>query len=421
VDAQAPVMSAVEYEEFEPAPMLLNHDRNAELAVLACCLSSRTARDEAKKHLVRGDFYRPEHEAIWDAMIALDRKGPNFDPAAVMTALHGQPMEMALLPSLLSYPVSEATVGHHARIVRSWGTKRRLYAEAEHTRNVALNPNLDAETTAAEVANRFAAVRDSGITEDVGAITVGELLSMQDDEPDWLIPGLLERRDRLILTGEEGLGKSHMLRQIAIMAASGLDPFDHNKHIKPIRAMVIDCENSEGQVRRRLRGVVAFAKHYGKGDPHMVNLLCSSRIDITRDRDLAKIHYELDACQPEMVVIGPLYRLTNRALQTDDEAAPVLAALDTIRDRGCSLLIEAHAGHSLGKGGHRELRPRGSSALLGWPEFGYGMRAVASGYADLVPWRGDRDQRDWPGRVRHDNQKVRWISTDDRPINGEYQ
>ena len=416
MDADAP-MSALEYE---PTPMLVNHDRNAELAVLACCLSSRVARDEAKKHLTRTDFYRPEHEVIWDAMTGLDRKTPEWDPSALMTALTGRP-ESGLLPQLLGYPVAPATISHHARIVRSWGTKRRLYAEAEQTRHIALDPNADAETMAAEVATRFQNVRDSGITEDVHSITVGELLATEDDEPDWLIPGLLERRDRLILTGEEGLGKSHMLRQIAIMAAAGLDPFDHNKKIQPIRAMVIDCENSEGQVRRRLRGVVAFAKHYGDGDPHLVNLLCSSRMDITRDRDLARIHYELDACQPEMVVIGPLYRLTNKAIQSDDEAAPVLAALDTIRDRGCSLLIEAHAGHALGKHGQRELRPRGSSALLGWPEFGYGMRSVATGYADLVPWRGDRDQRDWPGRVRHDNTKIRWISTDDRPIDGEFQ
>jgi RecA-family ATPase len=44
-----------------------------------------------------------------------------------------------------------------------------------------------------------------------------------------VIPGLLERRDRLMLTGEEGLGKSYLLRQIAVMAAAGLDPFDHRQ------------------------------------------------------------------------------------------------------------------------------------------------------------------------------------------------
>jgi replicative DNA helicase len=401
-------------------PAFVNHDRNAELAVLSCCLHSRIARDEAKKHLVGGDFYRPEHETIWDAMLTLDRKGEQVDPARVMSALSGHEREMRLLPSLLSYPAIAATVGDHARVVRSWATKRRLYDEALRVQQIALNPTYEAETVAAETVTRFTQVRDSGVSEDVHSITLGELLETTDDEPDWLIPGLLERRDRFMLTGQEGLGKSFLLRQMAIMAAAGLHPFDDLQHIRPVRAMIIDCENTEGQVRRKTRGIVAHCGHYGQGDPRMVNLLCSPRIDITRDRDLARIHYEMDACQPELVVIGPLYRLTNKAIQSDDEAAPLLAALDTIRDRGCALLIEAHAGHSVKGGGQRDLRPRGSSALLGWPEFGYGMRAVAQGYADLETWRGDRDERDWPERVKHDREGIRWIQIPATPIGQEW-
>jgi replicative DNA helicase len=59
--------------------------------------------------------------------------------------------------------------------------------------------------------------------------------------------------------------------------------------------------------------------------------------------------------------------------------------------------------------GVRDLRPRGSSALLGWPEFGYGMRNIGTeGYADLVPWRGNREERDWPARLRRAD-GFRWL------------
>lgn len=390
------------------------HDKNAELAVLACCLMTRTARDEAKKHLTSRDFYAPQHEAIWDAMAALDRKASEVDATTLMSALTGKP-EAALLPTLLTYPTVADAVGDHARAVRSWAIRRRLLAEAKKVEQQAMNLSVPVDTIAAKIATGFASVRDAGIVDDVQSITLDELLSEADDVPDWVIPGLLERRDRLMLTGEEGLGKSYMLRQIAVLAAAGLDPFDPSRRITPVRATIIDCENTLRQVRRKVRPVVEFARRHGAPNGHPVNLLCSSRIDITRDKDLARIHYELDATQPDMLIIGPLYRLVPRALQTDDEAAPVLAALDTIRERGICLLIEAHAGHALGKGGHRDLRPRGSSALLGWPEFGYGMRTVAQGYADLVPWRGDRDERDWPSRVRHDNHGVRWV-----PVEAEW-
>jgi hypothetical protein len=406
-------------ETYDP-PTIVNHDRNAELAVLACCLDSTVARDEAKKHLTGADFYIPAHEVIWDAMCGLDRKSEGVNPSRLMSELAGK-AEARILPSLIGYPAVNASIAEYARVVRAWGTKRRLYDEALRVQQRALSPAVEAETIAAETVTRFTQVRDSGITEDVHSITLGELLAQKDDEVDWLIPDLLERRDRLILTGEEGLGKSYLLRQFAIMAAAGLHPFNDLIHMKPVKVMVIDCENSEAQVRRKARGIAAYAAYHGHGDPNMVNLLCSPRIDITRDRDLARIHYELDATQPELVVIGPLYRLTSKAIQSDDEAAPLLAALDTIRDRGCALLIEAHAGHAIGKGGQRELRPRGSSALLGWPEFGYGMRAIADGkYADLVAWRGDRDARKFPGRIVHDREGIRWLPIDATPIGQEW-
>jgi len=110
----------------------------------------------------------------------------------------------------------------------------------------------------------------------------------------------------------------------------------------------------------------------------------------------------LDTFTPDVLFIGPLYRLTPRAINSDDDAAPLLAALDTIRDRGVALVMEAHAGHAVGVGGERDLRPRGSAALMGWPEFGLGLRVDRddSETFNVVPWRGGRDSREWPSRMR---------------------
>jgi hypothetical protein len=395
----------------------VSYDRHAETSTLAACLISKTARTEARRHITGGDFFEPSFEVIWDAMSRLDRNGKGVDPAALLSMLQtSSPNAARMLPDLVTWPAVADHVGDYAETVREWATRRRLHAEGIRTAQMALNPEASASGIAASIANRFAAIRDSGSTQDAESITLGELLADVDEEPDWVVPGLLERRARLLLTGVEGLGKSYLLRQIAVMAAAGMDAFDPGLRIKPLSVLIIDCENSTRQVRRKVRPVVDFARRHGTGNADQVNLLCSHRVDITADRDLARIHRELDACQPDLVVIGPLYRLVPRALQTDDEAAPLLAALDTIRDRGITLLIEAHAGHAIGKGGERDLRPRGSSALLGWPEFGYGMRKVANGYADLVAWRGDRDERNWPDRLRHCNQHIRWVPVEATPI-----
>ena len=104
----------------------------------------------------------------------------------------------------------------------------------------------------------------------------------------------------------------------------------------------------------------------------------------------------LDQVEPELVYIGPLYKLSPVAMQTDSEATPVLKALDSIRERGCALIIEAHAG----KG--QELAPRGSAAFQGWPEFGRGLRKSIDDPDKflLEEWRGDRDVRDIPTALK---------------------
>lgn len=383
-------------------------DRDAELAVLAACLSSPLALTEARKHLIGADFDDPRHETIWDAMLRLARAGKAVDATTVAATV--PPHIKPLLVDVVTALALPDNIREYAAIVHAWAVRRRLHSEASEVLRMALNPEVNPVGFAASVVTRFTAVRDSGALEDdMTALTLAELLEQEDDEPDWLIPGLLERRDRLMLTGQEGLGKSYLLRQFAILAAAGVTPWDDRARMKPIRSLVYDCENSWSQVRRKARPLVQWAQSIGADPVPNVMVECTSRIDITRDRDLAKIHRLVDAFQPDLVVIGPVYRLAPRALQTDDEAGPVLAALDTLRDRGIALLIEAHAGHAVGSGGVREMRPRGSSALLGWPEFGLGMRHIGTeGYCDLVEWRGNRDERNWPERLRRAD-GFRWV------------
>lgn len=391
--------------------MNARYDNAAEIHLLSACLESKTARQEARRHITGTDFHQPAHEALWDAMSRLDKHDKPVDFATL-----GATIGHKLLPHLLDLTDVVGipdNVAHYAAIIRGWSVKRRIESEARQVLHECENPLLNAAGFAAGVATRFAGIRDAGVGgEDITAVTVTELLSTIDDEPDWLIPNLLERRDRLMLTGEEGLGKSHLLRQIAILASAGLDPFEPGKTLNPVRSLIFDCENTWAQVRRKVRPAVEWARRWGHDPAERMMVDCTSRIDITRDKDLSRIHQLLDAWQPDLVVIGPLYRLVPRALQTDDDTAPVLAALDTIRDRGCALLMEAHAGHAIGKGAVRDMRPRGSSSLLGWPEFGFGMRGIGTeGYADFVPWRGQREEREWPKRVKKAD-GYRWLPTD---------
>jgi replicative DNA helicase len=153
------------------------------------------------------------------------------------------------------------------------------------------------------------------------------------------------------------------------------------------------------------------ASAVGQGDPgslYIENNL--GDFDITKDRDLGYIHRVLDHNPCDILALGPLYKLIPRAIKTDDDAAPLLAALDSLRNRGCVIITEAHAGNERST----SLRPVGSSAFMRWPEFGHGLRedTVQPGRYFIDRWRGDRDVRPFPTALyrRGDQGNVPWVA-----------
>lgn len=231
---------------------------------------------------------------------------------------------------------------------------------------------------------------------------------------DWLVQDLLERKDRLILTGGEGAGKSYLSRQLAVAIGAGVHPFTMTR-IEPRRVLVVDAENSEQQWSRNARYVANLSARKGVDPGKNVLVSAGTRLDFTLKADIDSVHRLMDEHKPDLLYIGPLYKLLSKSISNDDDAAPLIMALDGFRERGVTLLMEAHAGHSKSLGGDRDLRPRGSSALMGWPEFGFGLRPMEEDdqMVSLVRWRGDREERDWPTRLRRGvDGEMPWMRAD---------
>lgn len=388
--------------------------REAEHAVIGAALLDPGSIRFALDHCTPDDFADPRLAAVFDQMIGHRSAGLGVDEITIAKAVSeiGYPLDPITLYDLRAATPTAANVAFYAQIVHEGSVRRRLRATG--TRFVQLADSDDAlSATMSHARTEWDAVQAT-VGAKMAAKPLGEILA-GSDEYDWLIPDLLERQDRVIVTGGEGAGKSTLVRQIGILAAAGLHPTLLSQ-MDPVRVVVVDAENTEKQWRRAVRGLTLKARMAGTGDPEQnLNLLCSPRIDITTDRDLGSIHRLIDEHEPDLLLIGPIYKLVPRAINNDDDAAPLIAALDTLRDRGPALVMEAHAGHAVGQDGNRNLRPRGSAALLGWPEFGFGIARDPNeeNLFHLVRWRGDRDERAWPRALRRGGL---WPWEDDNPM-----
>jgi KaiC/GvpD/RAD55 family RecA-like ATPase len=420
---------------------------DAEMSVLGGMMLSKTAIGDVIEILAPRDFYRPAHATIYQTIIDLWERGEPADPVTVAAELNrrGQLVRLGggpYLHTLISTVPTAANAAYYAEIVAEKATQRRLIEAG--TRIVQLGYK-DATGQIDELISHAQAAMDrvtrGVVVEADTPLTLDDLLGETDDPHDWLVPDLLERTDRLMLTGFEGHGKSYLIAQFALTIAAGLHPFTAGPlpdAAEGYRVLIFDVENSRRQLRRRYARMAGWidrtrAQHglapiaWGK----VVRIVSRPEgVDLSTPRELARIEAAVSEHQPDLVVAGPLYKLTDADIQDEVACKALVVTLDRLRIRyDFTLIMEAHAGHATGEGGTRKVRPIGSSLLLRWPEFGYGISphedaedAEHPEVVRVVPWRGARDERIWPRVLKHgtvlpwEPGSEYWHRLDDRPM-----
>ncbi|MGA8725558.1 MAG: AAA family ATPase [Acidimicrobiales bacterium] len=232
-------------------------------------------------------------------------------------------------------------------------------------------------------------------------MTIPELIAMAKDAAPWVVPGLLRRDWRAIVVAGEGLGKSTLLRQVAMCSAQGIHPLTH-RPMEPIRTLIVDAENPlaaiaetgatlDGQAQRSAPTVY---------DPERCRVWSRpGGLDLRTPRDRAELVREIRSQQPRLVVAGPVYKLGPRqeGESYEDAAEGLLAVLDDLRTRfGFALVLEHHAPKP--QGGKRDMLPFGSQRWLAWPEVGINLKQDKTG-VEIGRFRGDRLRCWWPDRL----------------------
>lgn len=407
------------------------NDIDAEKSALGACLMSQRACAEVLAAVAPEAYYQPKHatihRAIADLFVAkqpVDQitLGKYLADRGELAKVGGQAYLVELIQS-----VPAATNGEwYADIVQDRGLRRALIELG--TRLVQMGYSPDGETS--ELIERAVTMsrelRDrTGNEDDMPTEDILDFVQ-HEDTFDWIVPGLLERMDRMILTAGEGGGKSVLLRQIAVTLAAGVHPFETWKTIDPIKVLVLDCENGEAASRRKFRPLLAAADSLElpvrRGQFH---IRCRPEgLDLTRPQDRSWVMRRVEAFDPDLLIIGPIYRLHAGDPNSEELARKVSVVLDEARATArCAVFMEAHSPHHNGFGQHRTLRPVGSSLWMRWPEFGFGLRPVEDEKSAedgdgargrrFMPWRGMRDERSWPQFIKQ-GEKWPWISY--RPI-----
>lgn len=366
------------------------HNLDAERALVGAMLMSSPTRARALELVCSSDIFDPDLHALFVGIEQLHARGGAVDPTTVAAHTGKSRIEVA---QVLADTPSSANVAEYARIVAEMSMLRRA---------IMLGTDLIERAYAREGDTVRELCRDATDSLAAPVSEVSPAPELDDflghDYPQrWLIPNLVARRDRIVITGGEGRGKSLLCAQFGLLAASGRHPWSH-REIAPCRVLLVDLENGEPDLQDRLKRLRPKVEDSYRGN---LFVQCRSQgMDLTKPHDVRWLDALMAHHRPDLLIVGSLYKAFMPGARGSELAERTVAeAFDMLRVKhDCALLIEAHSPH--GESGDRaNFRPIGSSLWLRWPEIGLGMKPVDETVMELVRWKYRDRRRVWPARI----------------------
>lgn len=391
--------------------MSARHDEDAEKAVLGNLISgygdpARSFRIVAAI-VTRDDWWVPAHEKIWRALEILHGKSVPVDVVVVERVLRqagvsGQVGGAPYLADLVNRGCPGPSLPFHAEAISAAAVLRRLAAAGQRIMQRAEADDADPATLASWAAEELSTARDQAAGSQLLTRGFNDWFAATPDTPPPLVPGMLYEGDRLVLTGNGGLGKSTLLAQFALCSAAGLPPLHWQTAdpFTPVKVSIYDYENPDHKRKTRYWPIIKGLENLGL-EPR-ANLTIGGTgnpFDVLNPQNAMNLLRTVERDQPQLVYIGPVYKLHNDDPDKEVVVKKITNVLDGIREMGAALITEAHPNKGAKAGG--PLSPSGAALWEWWPEFGMGLRADPDTdehvrRCKLERWRLDRDVNAWP-------------------------
>jgi len=390
------------------------HNIEAEECVIGAMLLSRAAIEDVIKVIGPEDFYQLSLGKVFSAIQYLYENGSVIDVVTVTDEMRSRSadFEGVEIVTLMTNVPSASSAGHYAKIVSEHKVARDLIRICSDTEERAYQKEDPYELTG-ELESSISKIEAT--TDEPQSVTIWEMSEMSEANSPWIISGALKRDWRAIIVGEEGTGKGVLLRCMAAATAAGFHPFTHQP-MTSHRTLLVDLENPRAAVLET--GLVIASTIMNRSasvgteyDETAFRIWHRpGGIDIRNRQDRADLVREIAYQRPELVCVGPWYKLTRPKPHEgwEDAAMGTLSILDDLRIKyGFALVIEAHSPKASG-GNKRALLPIGSVYLSAWPEIGIGLRKDEDfeQVLHIEHFRGSRLKEQWPNRIVRDREWV---------------
>ena len=349
----------------------------------------------------------PEHathtiigESQWDVFAILDRINHHIDPcdvAGVITRGANCNTDMSMLPCTKiivvpqNDPSEKASKSTGRTPAQEWQyqIQKQRGDHTEFTVSIIPSEYKDANDwiraenpTKEEVWKRIITEAKNPALE--GVRNVSELLDINtEDDPDSLIgyqKRFLGKGKSFVIIGPSGIGKSTLVMGFALYAAAGI-PWHGIKFRRPLRTLMIQAENDDGDLAEMLRGTFTVKTNRNEFDKTHYrnlqrNLLFKQITDLTGEAFVAQLETLVRETKADLVLIDPLLSYIGGDISKQEVASHFFRSLmEPMLKRTGVILTAVH---------HTGKPPKDSRALAGWNSHDYSYLGLGS--SELVNW-----------------------------------
>lgn len=179
--------------------------------------------------------------------------------------------------------------------------------------------------------------------EEQTAMTIEALSVLQVSEIDWLIKPIVERYGFTLIGAQKGVGKSLLVTQMALYAASGTSPFltDELTIPKPLRVFLIQQEISLPGMKDRLFKMRS-EKIFNLEERLLQMTTTGSWWNLTKQQDYQRLVQLVEKHKPDILILDPLYTFYPKELNTSGDISSMMQILSELKSNFNLGLIVVH-------------------------------------------------------------------------------
>lgn len=196
---------------------------DAEQAVLGGLLRDNTVWPSIHEQLTFKDFYRREHQVLFDLISKKIQQGECVDALSLSNEVKTIPELKEIngeiyVFELLNQPYSISNIAYHAAIVKSHSQRRKFNELLDYLGKQANEGDVKKLIQQAQIELNH--LESEKITREHGILY--QRFSEVEQQPiDWLWPGRIARGKVTIIAGNPGLGKSQITASLAAIVTTG--------------------------------------------------------------------------------------------------------------------------------------------------------------------------------------------------------